>query len=255
MNYAFDVERMPLKNPANGRDIDRDAIVRTDTEEVLGIVSKEYNLVKHADAVKAAETVLAKSGHFFKADEKMTHNGSRLYMTYRFPDVSIEVGRTSDGRPDTVNPQLIVTNSYDGLLKFGFILGAFRFVCSNGLVIGHDIFEIHKKHTSGLDIEAVEEKAGRANHFFFNDVIPKYKELTHREVNVEEKMKDIQKKGFPKRLSEKIAEKIVTKAITSEWNLYNEYTTFLTHDYNKDGKKSYGREMELQRVVARSFGI
>lgn len=56
--------------------------------------------------------------------------------------------------------QLLVTNSHDGLSGFSIKLGFFRFVCSNGLIVG-DIFEsVNLRHTGNI-IEKVDEAVER----------------------------------------------------------------------------------------------
>jgi integrase len=50
---------------------------------------------------------------------------------YVFPDITVEI---SSG--DDINPELQLFNSYDTTWPFIVILGAFRLICTNGLVIG-----------------------------------------------------------------------------------------------------------------------
>lgn len=64
----------------------------------------------------------------------------------------------------TVHPdvklQLIVTNSHDGLSSFVLQLGFFRFVCSNGLVVGETFEKIRLRHT-GMIIEEIDQAVER----------------------------------------------------------------------------------------------
>ena len=56
--------------------------------------------------------------------------------------------------------QLLVTNSHDGLSGFSIKLGFFRFVCSNGLIVG-DVFEsVNLRHTGNI-IEKVDDAVER----------------------------------------------------------------------------------------------
>lgn len=51
------------------------------------------------------------------------------------------------GKEDTVHPELVIKNSYDGSGQFEVRMGIFRLVCSNGLVIAtHDFGEIKLRH-------------------------------------------------------------------------------------------------------------
>lgn len=54
-----------------------------------------------------------------------------------------------------VKLQLLVTNSHDGSSSFKMQLGFFRFVCSNGLIVG-ETFETIKLRHSGLILEEID---------------------------------------------------------------------------------------------------
>jgi len=54
------------------------------------------------------------------------------------------------------NIECILTNSHDGLSSYQFMLGVFRFVCSNGLIVGDTFDKIRLRHV-GLDQNMVED--------------------------------------------------------------------------------------------------
>ena len=151
----FNVEERPVFAGTLGASIHaptHKAIVRTDTEEVLGIHSKKYNLVRNADVFPILEDTMAKtfdtngmliSGHSDKG-------GARTIRTYMFPEHQIEIGRG-----DKVAFELRAANSYDGSHTFGLMAGGFRFACFNGMVIGSSMANVKKKHTKSLDIDFV----------------------------------------------------------------------------------------------------
>ena len=55
----------------------------------------------------------------------------------------------ADSRPgQEVRPQILITNSHDGLAGYTVRAGLYRFVCMNGLVVGEPLIEpIHLRHT------------------------------------------------------------------------------------------------------------
>lgn len=56
---------------------------------------------------------------------------------------------------DTIKPKIRVNHSYTGTLKFTFLFGAYRLICSNGLIIAEEeITRIIRKHTLNFDGEA-----------------------------------------------------------------------------------------------------
>lgn len=79
-----------------------------------------------------------------KATKKSSGRFSYHMVAFQNPDVKIvKTVKNPDG---TLNeevdcyPQIIVTNSHDGMASFRFMVGCFRLVCSNGLVIATDKF-------------------------------------------------------------------------------------------------------------------
>lgn len=53
---------------------------------------------------------------------------------------------------DAIVPEIIMTNSHDGTAAFKFMIGLYRFVCENGLVVGDSFGNISVRHT-GRTIE------------------------------------------------------------------------------------------------------
>lgn len=61
---------------------------------------------------------------------------------------------------DDVKLQLLVTNSHDGSTSFKMQLGFFRFVCSNGLIVGETFETIRLRH-SGTILEELDSAIER----------------------------------------------------------------------------------------------
>lgn len=56
--------------------------------------------------------------------------------------------------------QLLVTNSHDGSTSFKMQLGFYRFVCSNGLIVGETFESVRLRHTGGI-VEEIDEAIER----------------------------------------------------------------------------------------------
>lgn len=73
---------------------------------------------------------------------KRNSSGIRSFhmIAFQNPDIKV-VNKNSDGT-ETVDsfPRLILTNSHDGFNSFKFMVGLFRLVCSNGLVVSTENF-------------------------------------------------------------------------------------------------------------------
>ncbi len=159
-NPFFTVEREEL---IRKDDIDTgyDALYRHDDLSQLSVVSRGYKLVPHREAVDFVSHVLDEVG----IDERkttfdMASNGAKMFMTIQFPEYQFnpaggDVKSTSldsiDPGDDSFIPQIVVRNSYDKSTTLDITYGAFRMVCSNGVMIGQTVQETKVTHF-GKDI-------------------------------------------------------------------------------------------------------
>jgi phage/plasmid-like protein (TIGR03299 family) len=102
------------------------ATVRTDTEQVLGVVGKDYKIVQNVEAFSFFDSIVGGDGIQYETAGALG-NGERIFITAKLPDY-IEVGNN-----DLIEQYLFLTTSHDG---FGSITAAFtpvRIVCNNTL--------------------------------------------------------------------------------------------------------------------------
>lgn len=103
------------------------ATMRTDTEQVLGVVGKDYNIVQNTDAFSFFDSIVgAKDGVLYETAGALG-KGERIFITAKLPDY-IRIGRD-----DCIEKYLFLTTSHDG---YGSITAAFtpvRIVCANTL--------------------------------------------------------------------------------------------------------------------------
>ena len=128
------------------------AIVDTKTGKVFSIVSKDYRLIRHEEAIDVVEKAIRKHSDLgdYTTSTAFYNDGGRMCRTYRFPEISVNI---SPG--DAVNLQLHLYNSYDKTWPFIVLLGAFRLVCANGLVIGKKFYSIRRRHVFDLAETAI----------------------------------------------------------------------------------------------------
>jgi phage/plasmid-like protein (TIGR03299 family) len=102
------------------------ATVRTDTEDVLGVVGKDYEVVQNRDAFSFFDSIVGGDGIQYETAGALG-KGERIFITAKLPDY-IKVGKD-----DLIEQYLFLTTSHDG---FGSITAAFtpiRIVCNNTL--------------------------------------------------------------------------------------------------------------------------
>ena len=122
----------------------------------VGVVSKDYALIPHGDVLNVATQALERAKiavSDVKAELKITEYGERMALCLYLPDkFSFDPG---DGHPMAMRLECL--NSVDGSTRFRVLMGWFRFVCSNGLIIGVTRFDIRRRHIGNLWLGDVAE--------------------------------------------------------------------------------------------------
>ncbi|MDQ2719946.1 MAG: DUF945 domain-containing protein [Bacteroidota bacterium] len=102
------------------------ATIRTDSEQVLGVVGKDYEVIQNADAFSFFDAIVGGDGIIYETAGALG-NGERIFITAKLP------GYIKVGTDDLIEKYLFLTTSHDGL---GSITAAFtpvRIVCNNTL--------------------------------------------------------------------------------------------------------------------------
>ncbi len=103
------------------------ATIRTDTEEILGVVGKDYQIVQNIDAFSFFDSIVGYDTGIQYETAGVLGKGERVFITAKLPDY-IRVGRD-----DLIEQYVFLTTSHDG---YGSITAAFtpvRIVCQNTL--------------------------------------------------------------------------------------------------------------------------
>ena len=148
---------------ANGKNAhpacEHKAIVDQDTGKVFCVTSKHYKFIQHESAIVQVEDALSKRRDFgdFSVLTEFYNDGGRMRRTHRFLEIASEVTKG-----DFVCPELHLFNSYDSEWPFVVLLGAFRIVCTNGLVVGQNLLYLRKRHMYELGEINVNEEVSTA---------------------------------------------------------------------------------------------
>jgi hypothetical protein len=116
----------------------------------VGMVSKSYRLVQHREILGRVFDYAAKipGAGPIKASAEATLNGERVMFR-------INLGQQWEFDPDRkkVGLQILCRNSVDGSSAMRLQLGWFRFVCSNGMVVGVTLGRVRMVHTEHADMD------------------------------------------------------------------------------------------------------
>jgi hypothetical protein len=145
-----------VRRDGNGHavNLSRDVIVRSDDEVPVGVVSKQYRLVQHSKVFDLAVDALERSEISLSevtCQLTLTDYGERMALRVQLPHgYWLDLG---DGHPMAL--QLQCFNSVDGSTRFMAVLGWFRFVCSNGLIVGAATSSLRSRHDERLEVEDI----------------------------------------------------------------------------------------------------
>ena len=156
----FRVEKRPLFTYDNGNNFGNAdnrkadvsvpnyfATLRTDTEEVLGVVGKDYEVVQNEDAFSFFDAIVGGDGIQYET-AGVLGKGERIFITAKLPDY-IRIGKD-----DLIEQYLFLTTSHDG---FGSITAAFtpvRIVCRNTLAaaLKNKSYSVKIRHTANAKV-------------------------------------------------------------------------------------------------------
>lgn len=133
-----------------------DTIVRRPTQDdpdciPIGVVSKEYTLISHSEVLKVATDTFKNSGFELseiKTKLEITEYGERMALSMFLPEVySFDPG---DGNKLAL--RLECFNSVEGSTRFRALMGWFRSVCSNGLIVGVTQSDFKRRHTGDIPL-------------------------------------------------------------------------------------------------------
>lgn len=120
------------------------ANVREDTEDVLGVVGRDYQIVQNIEAFSFFDSIVGgKDGILYETAGALGY-GERIFITAKLPDY-IRVGRN-----DCIEKYIFLTSSHDG---YGSVTAAFtpvRVVCQNTLnaALKNHTNQIKIRHTA-----------------------------------------------------------------------------------------------------------
>ena len=118
----------------------------------VGIVSGNYTLLQHHHVIDEVIMTLEQSGFdsdMVTAQMDLTALGERMRLNVFLPE-KFHLAITPE---DRIALRLICTNSVDGSVSFSALTGWFRFVCSNGMILGVKHRQFRQRHNRQMNID------------------------------------------------------------------------------------------------------
>lgn len=274
-DYDFPVEVMPLQALAGGMgefqtrinvpaNMQR-AIVRTDTNTVLGTHGGAYQMIRHGEVVDKMEQAARNSDRLsrdYTHTQQVFENGAKLRGTIAFNDLVIEpqVG-------DYIKFHVDYTNSYDGAWSIMIKAEGYRLWCSNGCANPKALSFNRNKHTSGFSLAGTQAKIDNAINGFFDSqgIWQEYATQPVSQLEAETFLKaTICKRSTNTtviKVNESKLEKLMglfrveaNKLGSNKWALYNALTYWSSHaeDANHPHRAEILRHSEVSKAIQTS---
>jgi hypothetical protein len=123
----------------------------------VGTVSHTYSLAPHREVAALCRKALVDAGmepSDLRYEAGLSELGEWMNFRIYFPDVY----SFTDAHGNKLDLRLECFNSVDGSSRLVILFGWYRFICSNGLVIGETKIEIKERHGQKLDLESIPER-------------------------------------------------------------------------------------------------
>lgn len=101
-------------------------------DRILNVCSERYRLIPNREIFPPIREMLATLGISFREEYQISEDRAMFHVAYILEDERFMI--TLPGG-DKIQLQIVVTHSYNGLLKYKILLGFYRLICSNGMVI------------------------------------------------------------------------------------------------------------------------
>lgn len=254
-DWDFPIEMQPVFD-TNGNAIDgHQCVMRTDTNDVLGVHGSRYKAVTHDDVVNSIIDGVrqANLSSDWKEQVQVFENGKKIRGHILFNDLTIE---PSVG--DYTKFKIDFFNSYDASWSFSQQASGLRLWCLNGCTTPDAVARSKYKHTSSINVEGSANKMiNGVQHFMSRkEVWKSWKQTTVTDNMAETFFKRTVAKGFTRqqqvtKTNEKQLENLLAiwgnesgSLGQNKWALYNCLTYWATHtgELRSPHTASYNRE-------------
>ena len=213
-------------------------IMREDTKQVLSCMTDEYKLITNKQIFSYANPMIKKNGGQIK-EVAIFSEGARTTVKWHFPNEKVSVRKG-----DVMTPEIVIRNSYDGTVGLNILAGAFRLVCTNGMIIGVIAQNYKNKHSvynvSLDDIEPVIDETIKKTKIIFKDEFPILIDNNIKERHI---VKFIEL--FPLQANQVVTQRLIVDRPKTFWDLFNVGTNVLTHHMSRDSESTHTLENSL----------
>jgi hypothetical protein len=144
----------------------------------LPLHGKTYTVIPHRSIIDHTENLLSENNFIIKKKHFRSNAGAKVVQGI------YQIVSTHD---DDMGMMFAWTNSYDKSTRFQCGIGAYVFVCNNGMIHG-DMATFARKHTGSADIEAQRQIGSQIKyaHKHFNQLIQDKNQFKQTNLSIQE---------------------------------------------------------------------
>jgi hypothetical protein len=200
------------------------AVVRTDYNTPVSVVSDKYTLVQHGDLLRATQKAIDKLGYGeTPSGIYVDRGGARMRALFKFPLLTRRVYED-----DRICPCIKLQNTYDGTSKVSVHIGAFRFVCTNLAVGGGGVFAggFMSVHVGEIPTDTISEQL--YDYLLgFDQIVGTYRSWKETEVSEHTVRFVLEQEHIPEKHIKEIMNSCA--GYVNVYDMYNTATYYATH--------------------------
>lgn len=239
-DWSFPVEMQPVFDMYGNEINGQQCVMRTDTNQVMGVHGSRYKAVSHDDVVNSIldGVTQADLSSDYTVDVEVLEDGRKLRGHILFNDLTVEpaVGDYTKFKVDFFN-------SYDASWSFSQQASGLRLWCLNGCTTPDAVAKSRYKHTASINVEGSANKMINGLQHFMSrkEVWQSWMAMPLADAQVENFLKKTVAKAFTRqqqisKTNEKQLENLLgiwadesSNLGRNKWALYNTLTYWATH--------------------------
>lgn len=241
VDTLFPVKEVPVTYDVPGWDEGKASgyklIVREDNNKILSCMTNDYRVVTNKEIIDTAAPLMKKHKAILE-ESIVLGDGQKSVWKWRIPGMTIKIAED-----DMLNPEIIIKNSYDGSLQVHILAGAFRLICSNGMVIGVTLGQKNYKHSvNNKNLDFLDEAIENTIDYSLS-AGQQFELLADTKLDEKHIMKLVEM--FPSQMSQFLVEYLIARKPQNYWDLLNVGTYLATHKMRREYQSTHKTEQEI----------
>ena len=278
-NLGWEVEKKDITTTDGISIVGKQAIIRKDTNECLGVVGTGYNALQNTEAFKFFEPFL-ENGLATLETAGSLFNGKRVFILAKIAGDDMVIDEKTD---DRVEKYILLSNSHDGSQAVRVGYTPIRVVCNNTLTAAENasasqLIRVYHKSNVAETLKEVQQTMDLVNKQFICTE-EQYKQLASMPVNTgdlqkyvravfsKKKLEELydqpsehtteQVENFRKKLMEHVEEVFEKELVHNRWTMYNAVNHYLNHGRSRTLEHTYNSVWfgDAKRTDKKAFNL